>query len=122
EGARNVGAAARACGVRRVVHCSSVHAFALADHHGSLDESSPRAIAPGHAIYDRSKAAGELALREAAGAAVEIVVCHPTGVIGPADHGPSRMGRFIRALVSGRAPALVAGAFDWGGVRGGGAG
>ena len=48
---------------------------------------------------------------------MEIVVCHPTGVIGPADHGPSRMGRFIRALMSGRAPALVAGAFDWVDVR-----
>jgi dihydroflavonol-4-reductase len=117
DGAANVGAAARACGVRRVVHCSSVHAFALAGHEGTLDESSPRALARGHAVYDRSKAAGELALREAAGAGVEVVVCHPTGVIGPADHGPSRMGRFIQALMRGRAPGLVEGAFDWVDVR-----
>jgi dihydroflavonol-4-reductase len=116
DGARNVGAAARACGVRRVVHCSSVHAFALAGCQGVLDETSPRALAPTHAIYDRSKAAGEIALREAAGP-VEVVVCHPTGVIGPADHGPSRMGRFIRALMRGRAPGLVAGRFDWVDVR-----
>jgi dihydroflavonol-4-reductase len=117
DGAANVGAAARACGVRRLVHCSSVHAFALAEIAGTLDESSPRALSSRYAVYDRSKAAGELAVREAAGAAVEVVVCHPTGVIGPADHGPSRMGRFIRALMQGRAPGLVNGAFNWVDVR-----
>src|SRR6185295_19079799 len=57
EGARNVGAAAHACGVRRLVHCSSVHAFALAAVAGVLDETAARATTPDHAVYDRSKAA-----------------------------------------------------------------
>jgi dihydroflavonol-4-reductase len=114
EGARAVGAAARACGVRRLVHCSSVHAFDLG-RGGVVDEASPRAGA-GHAEYDRSKVAGEAALREAAGS-VEVVVGHPTGVIGPPDFGPSRMGRFLLGLAQGRVPALVAGGFDWVDVR-----
>lgn len=114
-GAGNVGAAARAGGVRRLVHCSSVHAFALDGVTGAIDESSPRA-GDRHPVYDRSKTAGEAALRAAA-TGVEVVVCHPTGVIGPDDHAPSRMGRFIRSLMLGRVPALVDGGFDWVDVR-----
>lgn len=112
EGARNVARAARAAGARRLVHVSSVHAFDHGDPASPLTETAPRPT-PRHPAYDRSKAAGEAAVREAAGDALEVVVGNPTGIIGPDDHAPSRMGRVLIDLQRRRLPALTPGGFDW---------
>ncbi len=111
EGTRNVARAARAADCR-LVHVSSVHAFDLSAVHGTMDESSPRS-GPGNYAYDRSKAAAEAAVREEVTAGLDATIVNPTGIIGPADFGPSRMGRFFLDLRDGRIPALVAGGFDW---------
>lgn len=113
-GAGNAAGAALACGAR-MVHCSSVHAFDLAAGAGPLDETAARvpAASPHHSAYDRSKADGERLVREAVGRGLDAVVVHPTGVIGPWDFEPSRMGRFFIRLWKGTLPALVHGAFDF---------
>jgi len=113
-GAGNAAVASLACGAR-MVHCSSVHAFDLAAGSGPLDESAPRVPADSlrHSAYDRSKADGERLVREAIGRGLDAVVVHPTGVIGPWDFEPSRMGRFFVRLWKGTLPALVHGAFDF---------
>lgn len=117
-GVRNVAEAALEMGVRRLVHCSSVHAFDLAAARGGVvDEASPRSLRPGLPVYDRSKAAGETELRAVVARGLDAVVVNPTGVIGPCDFEPSRMGRFFQALRRRSLPALVAGAFDWVDVR-----
>lgn len=51
DGVENVARAALAAGVRRFVHCSSVHAFD--ERQPVIDESSPRAIDPSLPVYDR---------------------------------------------------------------------
>lgn len=111
EGARNVAEAALAAGVERLVHCSSIHAFRI---YGAarVDEATPRAD-PSQGAYDRSKAAGEQALRAVMARGLDAVIVHPTGVIGPYDFGPSRMGRVLLDLAHRRLPALVDGGFDW---------
>ena len=48
---------------------------------------------------------------------LDAVVCHPTGIIGPNDFGPSRVGRLLVALSQRDMPAFVAGGFDWVDVR-----
>ncbi|HSW41806.1 MAG TPA: NAD-dependent epimerase/dehydratase family protein [Patescibacteria group bacterium] len=117
-GVRNAAETALRTGVRRFVHCSSVHAFDLAAARGSaVDETSPPAIRPGLPVYDRSKAAGESELRAVVARGLDAVVVNPTGVTGPCDFEPSRMGRFFRALRQRRLPALVEGGFDWVDVR-----
>jgi dihydroflavonol-4-reductase len=113
DGVRNAADAALACGVRRFIHCSSIHAFDLERCGGHLDEAGARAIDPRLPAYDRSKAAGEVALREAIARGLDAVVVNPTGVIGPYDWGPSRTGRLFLALAAGRMPALADGGFDW---------
>ena len=45
------------------------------------------------------------------------MIVNPSGIIGPHDHGPSRMGRVFRSLFDGTIPANVTGAFDWVDVR-----
>lgn len=120
DGARNAAEAALAAGVRRLVHCSSVHAFDLyrRGQAGPIDESWPRVPDyPPHFAYDRSKAAGEAAVREVMGRGLEAVILHPSGVVGPYDFGPSRMGRVLLQLQRRTLPSLVDGAFDFVDVR-----
>jgi dihydroflavonol-4-reductase len=114
EGVRTVARAARKAGVRRMIHMSSCHAFDLDA--TSIDEASARPK-PSDPFYNRSKALGEAALREEIAQGLDAVIVNPTGVIGPFDFGPSRMGRFFLALAGGRLPGLVDGGFDFVDVR-----
>ncbi len=116
-GAEAVARASHAAGARRMVHVSSVHAFDHGDPSQPLTETAPRPT-PKHPAYDRSKAAGEAAVRRvAAETGLEVVVAHPTGVLGPNDFEPSRMGRTLLLLYYRRLPALLDGGFDWVDVR-----
>jgi dihydroflavonol-4-reductase len=45
------------------------------------------------------------------------VVVNPTGVLGPVDEAPSRMGAVLLALWRRRLPAVAQGGFDWVDVR-----
>jgi dihydroflavonol-4-reductase len=117
DGVATVAAAALECEVRRMVHCSSVHAFDIELSGASLDESSPRSVPSRLPVYDRSKAAGEERLREWMDRGLDAVIVNPTGLIGPYDFEPSRMGNFFLALRRSKLRALVDGAFDWVDVR-----
>jgi len=115
-GAKNAAEAALRAGVRRFIHTSSVHAFDLT-RGGVIDETSPRSESPHLAAYDRSKAAGEIEVREVVARGLDAVVVHPTGVIGPIDFEPSRMGRMLLQLRDRSLPSLVNGGFDFVDVR-----
>jgi len=118
DGVATMARAALAQRVRRVVHCSSVHAFDLGALAGApADETAPRAVRPDLPAYDRSKAAGEVELRRAVQDGLDAVVVNPTGIIGPCDGSPSRMGSVLLAIWRHRLPALMEGGFDWVDVR-----
>lgn len=117
-GVRAASRAALAVGVRRFVHCSSVHAFDVAASAGQpVHEGSARADRAELPAYDRSKSAGEVELRHTASSGLDTVTVNPTAVIGPVDVAPSRMGRVLLALWRHRLPALTKGGFDWVDVR-----
>jgi dihydroflavonol-4-reductase len=116
NGVRTVAEAALAAAVDRFVHCSSVHAFDL-EVDATIDESSPKATAPSLPVYDRSKAAGEEVLADVAGRGLDTVVCNPTGILGPFDYAPSRMGAVLLSLFNGTMRGLVDGGFNWVDVR-----
>jgi dihydroflavonol-4-reductase len=117
-GVRSTSRAALAVGVRRFVHCSSVHAFDLAALAGQpVHEGSTRSVRVDLPVYDRSKAAGEVELGRAAGDGLDTVTVNPTAIIGPVDDAPSRMGAVLLALWRRRLPALTQGGFDWVDVR-----
>jgi len=117
EGARNVGKAALRAGVRRLVHVCSVHAFDQAPLDRPLDETRVR-VRPGAApAYDTSKAEGEAAIRTLVAEGLDAVIVHPSGVIGPFDFTPSRMGHVFLDLHHRRLAGLVDGGFDFVDVR-----
>lgn len=117
EGAENVARAAHAAGARRMVHVCSIHAFEPHPADAVVDEDRDRAFESPRA-YDRSKALGERAVRAVGQeTGLEVVIVHPTGVIGPNDYARSRMGRVLLDLAWRRLPTLVPGGFDWVDVR-----
>jgi dihydroflavonol-4-reductase len=118
EGTRNVARACRERGVGRLVHVSSVHAFDMDPRDEVLDESRVQvADSNRHSAYDRSKALGERVVREAIAAGLDAVIINPTGIMGPVDHGPSRLGQLLCDLANRKLPALLDGGFDFVDVR-----
>ena len=116
DGVRNVAEAALAAGVRRFVHVSSCHAFHINTTLPVVDETADRP-GPRAPAYDRSKAAGEAALREVIAQGLDAVIINPCGVVGPVDPHPSRMGQVLLDLRDGRLPSLLDGGFNWVDVR-----
>ncbi len=116
-GTRNVVEACISCGVSRLVHCSSIHAFVQTPLDESLDETRPLALADHHPTYDRSKALGELEVRKGIERGLDAIIINPTAITGPFDFKPSYVGKAIIAMALERLPALVKGGFDWVDVR-----
>ena len=115
DGARNVAEAALVAGVDRHVHVSSCHAYDLMKP-GTVDETADRP-GPGYPSYDRSKAAGEAAVREVVAAGLHASIVNPCGVVGPLDKRPSRIGKILVDLANRTLPALTPGGFTWVDVR-----
>ena len=78
HGPRNAATVALECGVGRFVHCSSVHSFDLERCGPSLDESGLPTTHPDAPAYDRSKRAGEEAVRLVVQKGLDAVVVNPT--------------------------------------------
>lgn len=117
DGVRTVAEAALGAGVRRLVHCSSLHAYDVGAIRGPVREDGRRATDARLPAYDRSKAEGEDELRRVIERGLDAVILNPTGMFGPVDPDPSLMGRVLLAMFKGRMPVTVAGAFDWVDVR-----
>jgi dihydroflavonol-4-reductase len=104
EGTRNVLAAAREAGVRRVVHTSSIARFGGQGLAVRATERSAFALGRTGDRYSRSKAdAHEIAVRAAE--TQDVVVVAPCGPIGPGDAGPTPTGRLLLAAL--RMPVAV---------------
>ncbi len=109
--------ACRAAGVGRLVHVSSIHAFASHPRHQPITED--RALATGRGLpgYDASKVAAERVVQAAVASGLDAVVLNPTAILGPHDCRPSHLGEVLLDLYHQRLPGLVAGGFDWVDVR-----
>ena len=116
-GTRNVVEACLACGVKRMVHCSSIHAFKQVPLDKPLDEARALALSPHNPPYDRSKAVAELEVQKGMVKGLDAVIVNPTAIIGPLDFKPSFVGKAILMMAKGKLPALVKGSFDWVDVR-----
>jgi dihydroflavonol-4-reductase len=98
DGTRTVLAAARAAGVKRVVHTSSIARFGGQGRGRRATEDSRFALGSTGDLYSRTKMeAHEVALGFAR--ELDVVIVAPTGPIGAGDVGPTPTGRLLlRAL------------------------
>lgn len=108
--------AAKAEGIKRIIHFSSIHAFNQEPLDEILDEKRDLALS-GRASYDRSKALGQKIMMEGSSDDLEVVVLNPTAILGPNDFRPSLLGNAVIRFYRGQNPSLIPGGYDWVDVR-----
>ena len=116
-GTRNVVEAALECGVRRLIHFSSIHAYNQLPIDEVLDEGRNRPEGPHYTTYEWAKTFAEEEVRGGIARGLDAVILNPTGVIGPHDAEPSYLGQFFLDIFRRDLPILVTGGFDWVDVR-----
>lgn len=112
EGTKKLLETAQQCGIKRVVHISSIHAYEQQTGSMVLDEQS-RLVNEHAFAYDRSKKAGQEFALSMNSETMEVLVMNPTSIIGPYDYKPSKMGKVIIDLYNGRLPFIFNGGFDF---------
>ncbi len=117
EGTRNVVQACLDCGVKRLVHFSSIHAISQQPLDMPVDETSPLVPCRRYMPYDSSKAESEKEIYKGIQQGLDSVILSPTGVLGPYDFKPSLTGEVLLKMARGTLPGLVNGGFDWVDVR-----
>ena len=118
EGVRNVIAVCRRTGVRRLIYTSSIHAISESPQGTPIDESQPFKSDSAAGDYAWSKAcASLLLLDEARKGRLDVVICCPTGIIGPYDYNVSNIGQLILDFDSEHLKSFITGAYDFVDVR-----
>ena len=117
EGSRSIATAAVESGVKKMVHFSSVHAFEQQPTSEPLVEARPLVSDPKALPYDRTKAEAQKVVLGYRDQGLEVNVIHPTGIIGPYDFKPSRMGKVLRDITNGNMPFAINNGFNWVDVR-----
>ena len=117
EGSRSIATAAVESGVKKIVHFSSVHAFEQQPTSEPLVEARPLVTDPKALPYDRTKAEAQKVVLGYRDQGLEVNVIHPTGIIGPYDFKPSRMGEVLRDIANGNMPFAINNGFNWVDVR-----
>jgi nucleoside-diphosphate-sugar epimerase len=100
EGTKHILEAARAAGVRRVVHCSTGGV------HGHIENPPATEDAPFNPgdVYQETKLAAEKLAREFGNSTgLDVVVARPIGIYGPGD---TRFLRMFKGLARGRFPMI----------------
>jgi dihydroflavonol-4-reductase len=113
EGTKNVVEACRRTGVDRLVYTSSAHALVETPVGTCIDEDTPIDHLRTRGPYAKSKAEATQSIFAAARDGLDFVVTFPSGVIGPFDFKPSRIGQFIISCARGRMLAYVDGAYNF---------
>ncbi|MGA3055516.1 MAG: hopanoid-associated sugar epimerase [Candidatus Korobacteraceae bacterium] len=107
EGTRNVLAAARDSGVRRVIYTSSVATMGFGNNGRLTDEKTPVTLSNMIGDYKRSKFMAEQLVIAAARAGQNVVVVNPTTPIGERDIKPTPTGRIVVDFLRRKFPAYV---------------
>ena len=103
-GTKNVVKACLRCGVRRLVHFSTIHTMTQALTEIPVGESHPLVEFQHYPPYDRSKAAAEKEVRKGIEKGLDAIIISPTAIIGPHDYRPSHFGEALLRLANGKLP------------------
>ena len=103
--------------IPRFIHFSSIHAFQQHPTSKPLDENRHLVNDSKAAPYDRTKALAQKKVLDACHRGLNASILHPTGIIGPYDFKPSRMGQVIFDIVNRKMPISINNGFNWVDVR-----
>lgn len=103
--------------VKRLVYVSSVHAIAEKDDYAVITETDQFSPDTVRGAYARTKAAATQAVLDAGREGLDVVVVHPSGIIGPYDRSGNHLVQMITDYLRGMLPACVRGGYDFVDVR-----
>lgn len=115
EGSKNVVAACKMAHVKKLVYTSSVHA--IPEKEGiisEITEFSPKLV---KGTYAKSKAEATNYILNSNSQDLEVIIVHPSGVIGPYEYIKSNMGQLIIDCANGRMKATLKGGYNFVDVR-----
>jgi dihydroflavonol-4-reductase len=108
EGTAAVMRAAKAAGVERIVHCSSVAALGVTPDGSPADEDTPVEVKKIAGSYKRSKYLGEQAVRQLIREEnLPAIIVNPAAPVGMRDIKPTPTGRMIVDAANGKIPAYM---------------
>ncbi len=112
-GTENALSAARAAGVKRFVHTSSIAVYGF--HADPITENTPWDRGAYWINYYRTKAEAETRVRDAAAGGMDAVILNPAHVMGPWDK--QNWIRLIRMTAAGKLPGIPPGSGSFADVR-----
>lgn len=116
-GTKNVCQAAMDADVSKLIHFSSIQVFQQTPTDDPLDEARPLVNSSDTPPYDKTKAEAQQIIYEACDRGLNAVILHPTGIIGPFDFKPSRMGKVLLDIRNRKMLINIDAGFNWVDVR-----
>ncbi len=117
DGTKNMLALAQAYGVKRFLYVSSVHAIPEKNHDEVISETDRFSAETVTGVYAQTKATATQAVLDAGSCGLDVVVVHPSGIIGPNDPSGNHLVQMITDYIRGALPACVRGGYDFVDVR-----
>ena len=122
QGTRNIVDACLKAGIGRLVYTSSVHAIpeldkgeTIVEIDGSVEEAFSGKDVSG--LYARTKAMATRIVLDAIPRGLDVVIVHPSGILGPGDYGNAHLTQMVLDYMQGRLTAYVRGGYDLVDVR-----
>ncbi len=116
-GAINIAKKALEKNVKSMVYVSSIHSLADVSHGITIDETIPVSPVNAIGIYGKTKAIATLKILEYVKAGLHCKIVCPSGIIGPFDYRPSRMGRLILNFMKKKVWYTLSGGYNFVDVR-----
>ena len=116
-GTKNICQAAIDANIPKLIHFSSIHAFNQLPTNEPLDENRPLVSNKNAPPYDKTKAAAQRLVYDACDGGLDATILHPTGIIGPFDFKPSRMGKVLLDIMERKMLININAGFNWVDVR-----
>lgn len=117
EGTKSICNAALKSKINKLIYFSSIHAFKQYPYQTVLDEKRELVNNKSAPPYDFTKAMAQKEVYKAVEKGLDASILHPTGVIGPYDFKPSRMGQMIMDIKNKRMPIAIKAGYNWVDVR-----
>jgi dihydroflavonol-4-reductase len=117
EGTRNIVGLCLKNKVNRLLYVSSVHALPEKPRGETILEADVFDSKLVSGAYAKTKAEATQIVLNACQSGLDVVVAHPSGIIGPGDLGSNHSNQIFRDYLYGRLPAIVKGGYDFVDVR-----
>ena len=117
QGSKNVVQACKEEHVKKLIYTSSVHAIPEKKNNEVITETKEFSEKWVKGTYAKTKAEATKYILSQAGEELEIVITHPSGVIGPFEYIPSNLGQLIIDCANKKMGAYLKGAYNFVDVR-----